>query len=392
MVRPAILLVVALLTACAQGVLPGGAMPDHDNIAPDDDTSATDDDSPTGDDDATSTDDDSKSGDDDATSTDDDTSTGDDDATSTDDDSSTGDDDATSTDDDSKSGDDDATSTDDDTSTGDDDATSTDDDSSTGDDDSAPSCVPWAVHATAGITGASSGRIDAFDHTVGPYDWLNPQPTFVAVDSGAACAVNLNASTIQGELTFGAGADLGVALCTSWGGQVTGPVTSSGSLPSMPSAAPPSLLPPSTGAYLLDWNAQDSWSSDRTVDSLTLGSNATLTISAPITVHVLGNVAISAAYVRVDAGASLTIYVEGTTTIEWNGSIGSPEDPSRTELVVTGPGGVNIASNGSLHGSVLHPSAQVVLNAGTVFGRTQGLSLTLEWNGAVHGDDATICP
>lgn len=243
--------------------------------------------------------------------------------------------------------------------------------------------------------------VDSYNSDLGPYDPANPN------DGGsvASTSVAVDAVSIQNADIFGYVATGGGQPKVGSNGSVTGKDTEAGikvdpKRVSMDFYAdfPPVETPTLTNPFFSTWGSTmgvPSWPTEFHLSSLSIGSGAVMSVYGDVTLIVDGNIDINGE-LRVEPGASLTVYVEGDVDVGGTGMMNLTNKPSQLVLFGTAPEGggqdIRLHGNGAMAGAIYAPFADVAMkgggSTGVMFGAVVANTISLNGNYEFHYDEA----
>lgn len=247
-----------------------------------------------------------------------------------------------------------------------------------------------------GADAPTSVSIDAYDSALGPYSTRSAVADRALVSTNATAAESIKLSgraRVSGDVRVGPGGNPASAI-VAWGASsITGTRQALAAPIGLLRTALP-LTTASSGA--LGTGASASWSTSRRYSSLQLWGTSTITITAPITVQVDGDLAMSSdAGIIIAPGASLQLAVGGNVGIYNRSSINAGGAPGGVRLTMPGAArALSLSDDARLTAHVHAPDAavQVYRNAeiqGTVGARsiivTDAGAVRLDVGGAAGG-------
>jgi hypothetical protein len=285
------------------------------------------------------------------------------------------------------------TDSDSDTDTDTDSDSDTDTDTDT-DSDTDVDCLPFGFSVSENVVMDSNAFIDSFDSTLGPYGGTNVSAeATVSANSTVNCAYQLSSAAINGDAWVGPGGDPAEVICLEFGAEVTGGTFALDAPVAIPLNTEPSGMPASEGDKVVEFSAEEFWSSDRHFDDLSVTSNAAITISGNPRVLVDGNALVSSGSIELAEGSSLRLYVSGNLTVEFSSELNTVEaDPSRLVIYMLGSNEVVIDSNSSAYAAAFNPEGTLVVSSGEFHGAFVGHALDASFNAGLHHDLNLTCP
>jgi len=274
-----------------------------------------------------------------------------------------------------------------------------------------PTVFTGAIATSGTITLQGSAIVDGFDSRIGRYDTrTNRAPTGgVASDSTANPAITLQTSRIFGMVTSGPGGTLSVS--GSGGAGDVSWLTNSSNIGfesgwtnnnmnvSFPSNSPPSNL----GSYIANTFAANvtnylgngnysatSFTSSQSTSPLFITGNATLYLSGNLTIQGSG-------YIYIQPGASLTIYVAGsTTTVSGSGVVnGNADATTFTYKGLSSNTRADFTGSSDFYGTVNAPQAAVTISGaanayGAIIAKTATVSGNFHYDAAVGARNSLV--
>ncbi len=257
-----------------------------------------------------------------------------------------------------------------------------------------PAMFITGVATTGKITLTGNAVVDGYDSTLGPYNTSSNRFAGggMATCSTAPDAVNIGGAHVYGNVITGPG---GGVIVGSGGavGDVTWNTTQTGIQPgwtnndmnvSFPSNAPPTGGPYSPpGDLTLDAGTyqMSSFSSTTEKKALIVTGHATLWVTGDFTVSGTG-------YVQIQPGASLTLYVGGTTKVAGGGIVNEAQDTSSfTYIGLSSNKAASFSGTSDFYGTINAPQADVKISGGgQVYGAIIGSTFTSVGGGSFHYD------
>jgi len=255
------------------------------------------------------------------------------------------------------------------------------------------SLFDYAVFGGEGCVDLSSNSIiDSYDSSLGDYGGVNMgfRGNLGTNASGYGCIDLASNAELYGNAVSGPGSNPDTDIITRGNAKIYGERQSLSSEKIMSSVVVPEGLA-LRGDYLLDGENSDTISVSGEYSSFRITSNATVTITADVTLYVTGEFSMqSNSQLDIADGVSATIYLAGSFVQESNTSINNlSTDPSK--LIVLGTdsfnGEMEWNSNSDFYGAVYVPKATVRFLSNTDFyGSIIGKSFELQSNSKIHFD------
>jgi hypothetical protein len=245
-----------------------------------------------------------------------------------------------------------------------------------------------------GVDLGSNAEVDSFDSRVGDYGDLNVgSKGDVGTNATTYGCVFLNSNAkIYGNVASGKGSNPDRDIITQSGAIISGEKKSLSREKDMPSIPAPEGLT-SRGDYYLEGDNSATISESGEYTSFNLNSNATVTITADVTLYITGDFSMgSNTNIEIAEGVTVKIYLGGSFEQRSNTSIYNlSEDP--TKLMIFGTdsftGEMEWNSNSDFWGAVYVPNANVRFRSNSDFyGSIVGNSFDLDSNARFHYDEA----
>lgn len=265
-----------------------------------------------------------------------------------------------------------------------------------------PKTFSDAIAATGTISLAGQSEVDSYDSEIGP--WSSTTNGFgtnasVVTDSMADPAIAIGTGHVYGTVDTGPGGTVtanGVGGAGSSGSSGIEPGWSDDSVNvSFPSNSPPegwqSFLSAPAPITAGGSNILQLTSGSYQMSSLTLsGKTSPMFITGNVTLYVTGNVNITAnSYIAIAPGASLTLYVAGSTTSIGGGGIvnGNGVPSSCTYIGLVGNTSMTYSGGVDFVGTVNAPEANFSIAGGAnIFGAAIVNTYSSVGGGAFHYD------
>ena len=274
----------------------------------------------------------------------------------------------------------------------------------------------WAntVVAKGNVKFSGSADIDAYDSSIGPYNYATNRSDRATVATNATLQLS-GSATIYGSVATG-----GTPPSVGGSGRIYGATSPASPLidnsrvrtdfnTNLADATAPTTAAISLGAYSLGGSTVASLprlvpldlpgANGRylyTCSSFAVGSSAYLSIKGPVDIIVTGNVSVGgSSYIAVGgAGAidpSLNLYSPGTITLGGNGMVNNTSLPSKMTIWGTKPSGsiqnISVGGSASFVGTIYAPNGNVTLSgSGGVYGAAIGSAVTVSGSGDIHYD------
>lgn len=258
--------------------------------------------------------------------------------------------------------------------------------------------------ATSGlITLSGGGTVDGFNSSLGGYNTSTNRNAAggIATDSMATPAVNVGTAKVYGTVTTGPGGTVSVGSGavgdTNWDATHSGiepGYTNNNMNVAFPSNAPPSggpwLAPVLTSiggsniTYLATGtNEMSSFTSSDSTKPMIVTGNATLWVTGAFTVQGSG-------YVEIMPGASLTLYVGGTTVVSGAGVVnGTGLASNFTFIGLSSDTSITYSGSAALVGTINAPQADVTISGSAgAYGAAIAKTVTITGGAGFHYDQA----
>jgi hypothetical protein len=253
---------------------------------------------------------------------------------------------------------------------------------------------PWlnGIFGNEELDFDSNAMVDSYDSRDGAYGGSNVGSEGHVGTNGThyGCIDLASNARIYGNAVSGPGSDPGSVIITRGNSKIFGDMDSlseENEMPSVPLADGLSYM----GEYYLGGNDTDTISMSGEYASLRLDSNATVTITADVTLYITGEFAMrSNSQLEIAPGVKVTIYLGGNFIQHSNTEINNlSEDP--TSLLILGTdsfnGEMEWNSNSEFWGSVYVPRADVHFNSNADFyGSISAKSFDCDSNSRIHYD------
>lgn len=246
-----------------------------------------------------------------------------------------------------------------------------------------------AVKADGAVIISGSAWTDSYNSTAGPYGGANiAQNGHVFTNSGSVNAITLGSgSSIQGNATTGTG------------GTVSNPSSVTGSISTFSGE---SLDTNTVPAVLTALPNMGSLSSTQTVPTgsykyteLSIGGGNIITIDGDVTLYLTGSSTSmdsgGSGELRLNPGASLTIYADGNITLSSNSVLNASGTTDPSALTIYGTStcsSVTLSGNSALAALVNTPQANISISgSGGIYGAVISDTFTSGGNGGIHFDE-----
>ncbi len=245
-----------------------------------------------------------------------------------------------------------------------------------------------------GVDLGSNAEVDSFDSRAGDYGDLNVgSKGDVGTNASSYGCVFLNSNArIYGNVASGKGSNPDMDIITQSGAIISGEKQSLSREKDMPSIPAPEGLT-SRGDYYLEGDNSATISESGEYNSFNLSSNATVTITADVTLYITGDFSMgSNTNIEIAEGVTVKIYLGGSFEQRSNTSIHNlSEDPSKLMIFGTDSftGEMEWNSNSDFWGAIYVPNADVRFRSNSDFyGSIVGESFDLDSNARFHYDEA----
>ncbi|MFN3168488.1 MAG: LamG domain-containing protein [Phycisphaeraceae bacterium] len=253
-----------------------------------------------------------------------------------------------------------------------------------------------AVHVIDNIDLSNGAYIDGYDASAGPYGGANQQLTVrVFTNTTTSSDVDIDNSTVHGDMLVGAGGDPSSVINLTNGGSITGSTSVQTVNIPIPTYDAPSGFGASAGNTTLNTGGTVVWSSDLHFDDLTISGGTTVQVSGDVRVRVSDDFRMDNANIVLDAGATLELWVGSEFDMTGGATINNDTTrPGDVQIILYGDlvSDDFTMNNATIVGSI-HSADDVVLNNGSaIYGSlTNEDDLTLN-DSALHLELATAPP
>jgi len=227
---------------------------------------------------------------------------------------------------------------------------------------------------------------DSYDSSVAPWTGEgNMQNGDVGTNSIDNGDLNVGNGNIYGDAIAGAGGDPNTVISSGPKGNITGSETVLPEPFLMPSVTDPGH---ETSVGVL--SGDQTISTDTRVDSISLASKSTITISGDVTLYVDGDIHISGqAMIDILVGSSLTIYASGAIHMAGQGIVNKNIRPEN--LIIYGTDGcsdVHFSGQADLYGAIYAPEANFDFSGqADIYGSMIGDTVDISGQGVIHYDE-----
>ncbi|MBY0396379.1 MAG: hypothetical protein K2X91_07900, partial [Thermoleophilia bacterium] len=255
-----------------------------------------------------------------------------------------------------------------------------------------PTTIPGvASHTSIYLT--NSAEIDSYSSANGAYGGANALSTAnVSVNSTAANAFRLDTfAQIRGNAQVGPGGSTTTALSVMNSASITGTRTALATAIASPQVGLPANPPASIGAVSVNSGTYQVSSNFR-ASSLAVNNSATFNVTAPVYVIVDGPLTMSSnAVVSIAPGASLTLYVSGSVSLN-NQTVFNSGAPSSVRIYFMGSAqSLSMSTSAKLSAMVFNPfGAATLSNQSELFGTLVCDSLSMSSTAKLHVDMAAV--
>jgi hypothetical protein len=253
---------------------------------------------------------------------------------------------------------------------------------------------PWinGIFGDEELDFASNAYVDSYDSREGAYGSSNMGSEGDVGTNGThyGCIDLASNARIYGNALSGPETNPEDVIITRANAEISGEMDSLSEPHRMPSVLPPEGLP-YMGDYFLGGSDSAIINQSGEYASFRLDSNATVTITADVTLHITGEFSmLSNTQLDIEPGVKVTIYLGGSFTQNSNTAINNlSEDP--TNLLILGTdsfnGEMEWNSNSQLWGAVYVPKAGIFLNSNADYcGSISGKSFDCCSHARIHYD------
>ena len=243
-----------------------------------------------------------------------------------------------------------------------------------------PNVFTKALATVSSISMVGVDTVDSYNSTKGPYNTTSNRNAngSIATDSTNTPAITLGNATISGNVTTGPGG-------TVSGGNITGGTNNNMNV-SFPSNPPPAgpfgvLVESSSNV----WNvASGSYKmSSYNGDTINVTGNVSLWVDSSFSISGGGSI-------KINNGATLTLYVSGNVDIGGNGVANNPGLPADFSLVgLSGCTSITYHGNPDLYGTIYAPQATFSMKGTAVmYGAVIANAASFNGNVALHYDES----
>ena len=227
---------------------------------------------------------------------------------------------------------------------------------------------------------------DSYDSSVAPWtgegNMQNGDVGTNSIDNGDLDAGN---GSIYGDAIVGEGGDPNIVISSGPHGNITGSETVLPETFLMPSVTDPG---PGTSVGIL--SSSNTISTDTRVDSISIASQSTITISGDVTLYVDGDIHISGqAKIDIPVGSSLTIYASGTIHMAGQGIVNQNAKPEN--LIIYGTddcNNVHFSGQADFYGAIYAPKANFDFSGqADIYGSIIGDTVAISGQGDIHYDE-----
>ena len=261
--------------------------------------------------------------------------------------------------------------------------------------DGHPPLFDYAIFGgEGGVDLGSNAEVDSFDSTLGDYGGSNvgSEGDVGTNDSTYGCVFLNSNAKIYGNVVSGFGSNPDTDIVTQSGAIISGEKQSLSREKGILSVPAPEGLP-FRGDYYLEGDNSATISESGEYTLFNLSSNATVTITADVTLYIRGDFSMrNNTNIEIADGVTAKIYLGGSFEQRSNTSINNlSEDP--TKLMIFGTdsftGEMEWNSNSDFWGAVYVPKADVRFRSNADFyGSIMGKSFDLDSNARIHYDEA----
>jgi len=232
----------------------------------------------------------------------------------------------------------------------------------------------------------NNAYVDSYNSSVLPWTGEgNLQNGDVGTNSLYADDLDIGNGSIYGDAIVGAGGDPDTVISSGPKGIITGSETVLSEPFPMSSVTDPGH---ETSVGIL--SSTQTISVDTRVDSISLASKTTITISGDVTLYVDGDIHISGqAVIVIPAGSSLTIYASGRIHMAGQGIVNGNARPEN--LIIYGTddcSNVHFSGQADLYGAIYAPKADCDSSGqADIFGSIIGNTVDISGQGSIHYDE-----